>query len=185
MTFVRVGVVVRNSVMIALVFAAGTSVSACGQDNDSSATGSGSASGSVSESAGAQTDTAQSGAEPSDTDSVTFEQFEATEVSGHALVPGTSMTISMATTGDAVAFNVGCNTFFGALNNEAGVIDGPGAEASNGPMGSTMMACDDALMEQDRWLQEFLDSTPVWTLGEDTVTLSSPAGSITATRVEG
>lgn len=168
MTFVRVGVVVRNSVMIALVFAF---PSACGQGSDSSGT----ASGSASESAGAQPDT----------DAVKFEQFEATEVSGHALVPGTSMTISMATTGDAVAFNAGCNTFFGALNNEAGVIDGPGAEASNGPMGSTMMACDDALMEQDRWLQEFLDSTPVWTLGEDTVTLSSPAGSITATRVEG
>lgn len=171
MTFVRIGVVMRNSVMIALVFAF---LSACGQDSDSSA-GSESASGSASESAGAQPDT----------DAVKFEQFEATEVSGHALVPGTSMTISVATTGNAVAFNAGCNTFFGALNNEAGVINGPGAEASNGPMGSTMMACDDALMEQDRWLQEFLDSTPVWTLGEDTVTLSSTAGAITATRVEG
>ncbi|MCZ4076940.1 META domain-containing protein [Rhodococcus sp. H36-A4] len=172
MTFVRVGVVMRNSVMIALVFAAGTYISACGQGNDSSATGLGSASATTSESAGAQPDT----------DAVTF---EATEVSGYALVPGTSMKISIATTGDAVAFNAGCNTFFGALNNEAGVIDGPGAEASNGPMGSTMMACDDALMEQDRWLQEFLDSTPVWTLGEDTVTLSSPAGSIAANRVAG
>ncbi len=175
MTFVRIGVVVRSSVMIALVFAAGTSMAACGQDKDSSATGAGNASESASESAGAQPDT----------DAVIFEQFEATEVSGHALVPGTSVNISIATTGDAVAFNAGCNTFFGALNNEAGVIDGPGAEASNGPLGSTMMACDDALMEQDRWLQEFLDSTPVWTLGEDTVTLSSPSGSITATRVEG
>ncbi len=162
MTFVRVGVV-RNSVMIALVIA---SLSACSQGSDSSA---------GSESAGAQ----------ADADAVKFEQFEATEVSGHVLVPGTSMTISVATTGDAVAFNAGCNTFFGALNSEAGVTYGPGAETSNGPMGSTMMACDDALMEQDRWLQEFLDSTPVWTLGEDTVTLSSTAGSITATRVEG
>ncbi|WP_168708294.1 MULTISPECIES: META domain-containing protein [unclassified Rhodococcus (in: high G+C Gram-positive bacteria)] len=171
MTFVRVGVIARNSVMIALVFAAGTYLSACGQDNDSSST----ASESASESAGAQPDT----------DAVTFEQFEATEVSGHALVPGTSITISMASTGGAAAFNSGCNTLFGTLNSEAGVVNGPGAEASNGPMGSTMMACDDALMEQDRWLQEFLDSTPVWILGEDTVTLSSPAGSITATRVEG
>ncbi|MET4046787.1 MULTISPECIES: META domain-containing protein [unclassified Rhodococcus (in: high G+C Gram-positive bacteria)] len=171
MTFVRVGVV-RNSVTIALVLAC---LSACGKGSDSSATVSESASVSASESAGAQPDT----------DAETFEQFEAAEVSGHALVPGTSMKISIATTGDSVAFNAGCNTFFGALNNEAGVIDGPGSEASNGPMGSTMMACDDALMEQDRWLQEFLDSTPVWTLGEDTVTLSSPAGSITATRVEG
>lgn len=171
MTFVRVGVV-RNSVMIALAFAF---LSACGQGSDSSGTVSEGASESASESAGAQPDT----------DAVKFQQFEATEVSGHALVPGTSMTISVATTGDAVAFNAGCNTFFGALNSEAGVINGPGAEASNGPMGSTMMACDDALMEQDRWLQEFLDSTPVWTLGEDTVTLSSTAGSITATRVEG
>ncbi|ORI24923.1 META domain-containing protein [Rhodococcus sp. 1168] len=163
MTFVRVGVV-RNSVMIALVCAL---LSACGQ-------GSGSSAGweSASESAGAQPDT----------DAV---EFEAAEVSGHALVPGTSMTISMATTGDAVAFSAGCNTFFGALNNDAGVIDGPGAGASNGPMGSTMMACDDALMEQDRWLQEFRDSTPVRTLGEGTVTLRSPAGSITATRVAG
>ena len=40
-------------------------------------------------------------------------------------------------------------------------------------MASTMMACEEALMDQDTWLAAFLASSPTWTYADGVLTLTN------------
>lgn len=159
----RVGVMVLRSAVVGIVLA----VSACAQSSDA-----------PSDPLSSEALTSESG-----TSAMAFEQFEATDVTGHDLVAGTSIIISAESTGQNISVNAGCNTLLGTLDSSTGVVSGPGPTASNGPMASTKMMCDDALMQQDLWLQEFFDSSPRWIPGDAAITLTSPLATIVADRV--
>ena len=98
-------------------------------------------------------------------------EYESTEVHGHELVEGS--TITMTFEEGRVSANAGCNTLNGAATWDDGTLEV--AE----PLASTMMACDEALMEQDQWLSEFLTSGPAIEIDGDTVTLGDDANGIT------
>ena len=90
--------------------------------------------------------------------------FTATEVTGHELVEGTSLTITFADGG--VSAQAGCNNLFGAYSYDQVTLDVP-------MMASTMMACEPELMTQDQWLTGFLSASPDATLAADSLTLAS------------
>jgi len=72
-----------------------------------------------------------------------------------------------------VSANAGCNTLFGGASWDGGKLELDGALAS------TMMACDDALMEQDQWLSDFLSSSPALALDGKTLTLGDDTEGMT------
>jgi heat shock protein HslJ len=98
-------------------------------------------------------------------------EYESTEVRGHELVEGS--TITMTFEEGRISAQAGCNTLNGAATWDDGTLEV--AE----PLASTMMACDEALMEQDQWLSEFLTSGPAIEIDGDTVTLGDDANGIT------
>lgn len=137
----------RSRTALALLALAGLTIAACGSD-DSSAT---------------SDDTA-----PAPGGAVTAEEldgrtFVSTEVIGYDLVDGTEVNITFL----ANSMNVtgGCNSMNGGF-----VI---GEVLTAGPFASTMMACDQALMDQDVWLDEFLSSLPTIALDDGTLTIAN------------
>ena len=82
---------------------------------------------------------------------------------GPELVSGSTITITFEE--DALVADAGCNTMRGGAS-----IDGVELVVSD--LASTMMACDDALMEQDEWLSTFLSSRPTIELLDDDLWLS-------------
>lgn len=122
------------------------------------------------QSASEQSASGQSASRQSAGDSV----FRSTSVVGHDLLPGTTVTVSVAAEGSSVSFNAGCNTLLGSVDVAAGVVD------MSGPMASTRMACTPELMDQDEWLQGFLGSGPGWAVDGDTLTITGPAVTLTA-----
>ena len=70
--------------------------------------------------------------------------FVSTDVTGHALVPGSRVTLSVE--GEALSVSGGCNTMFGAAAVSDRVLRWTGEPAA------TMMACPDDLAAQDQWL---------------------------------
>lgn len=87
------------------------------------------------------------------------------------LAAGSQLTLTFAE--DGISANANCNTIFGP----GGVIDG--ILVTDGPLASTMMACDQPLMDQDQWLSEFLVSQPSATRSEGSLVLTSPTISMT------
>jgi heat shock protein HslJ len=81
---------------------------------------------------------------------------------GRTLVPGSQVHLSFVD--DQLSAQAGCNTMGGAYR-----IDGDRLAA--GPLSTTEMACEPALMDQDRWLAELLGGAAV-TLSGDTLTLA-------------
>jgi heat shock protein HslJ len=79
------------------------------------------------------------------------------------LVPGSRITMSFTT--DSVSVEAGCNTLRGAAS-----IDDHELVVSD--VASTMMACNEALEEQDQWLTSFLTSRPRFDRTDDDFHLS-------------
>ena len=104
----------------------------------------------------------------------TFTATEVTEVTGHTLVDGSSLTLAFE--GDRVAVQAGCNNM-----NSDYTYDGTTLEVPL--LASTMMACEPALMEQDQWVSDFLAATPDADLSGTTLTLTS--GDTTVVLTEG
>jgi heat shock protein HslJ len=93
------------------------------------------------------------------------QSFVATEVTGsHTQVPGS--TITLAFEGGSLSANAGCNSMAGRYTLAGGKLTAP-------QLASTMMACEQALMDQDAWLAQFLASGPTYTLAGDTLTLTN------------
>jgi heat shock protein HslJ len=101
--------------------------------------------------------------------------FASTEVTGHELVAGS--TIEMFFDADRVSIRAGCNSMNGGYRVTDGVLQTPG------PMASTMMACDEPLMDQDLWVAAFLADGARVTLEGDALTLTGAAATITLAEV--
>src|SRR5690348_4842807 len=138
-------------------------MTACGSSGTAGSGGATSASASASPSASASASAAESGrATRSDLDG---QSFVVTEVTGsHTQVPGS--TITLAFEGGSLSANAGCNSMAGRYTLLGGKLTAP-------QLASTMMACEQALMDQDTWLAQFLASGPTYTLAGDTVTLTN------------
>jgi heat shock protein HslJ len=96
--------------------------------------------------------------------------FVSTDVEGHDLVEGSEINISFLA--DAMAVNAGCNSMNGGFQIDEGVL-------TAGPFAATMMACDEPLMDQDTWLNDFLTSLPTIALDGPTLTLAGGDTTIT------
>ena len=97
--------------------------------------------------------------------------FTSTEVRGHDLVEGSKVALSFED--GRISANAGCNTM-----NGAATWDGDTLQVA-GPLAMTMMACDEALMDQDQWLSEFLTSSPALAVDAETLTLGDDTTGIT------
>lgn len=141
---------------IALLALASLTFAACGSDDDGSSAGGSSADGPTAAELDGRT-------------------FVSTEVTGHELVEGTE--INMTFLADAMAVSGGCNSMNGGFNVAEGVL-------TAGPFASTMMACDQPLMDQDTWLSEFLSSLPTIELDGETLTIASGETSMTLAELQ-
>ena len=97
-------------------------------------------------------------------------EFLSQSVEGHELVEGSTIRLGFAD--GSVSAQAGCNNIFGGytLDGDVLVVD---------TLGTTEMACDPALMEQDTWLVEFLSARPTVALDGDTLTLTGADATIT------
>ena len=75
-----------------------------------------------------------------------------TEIVGEGIV--TEPPITLTFEGDGIALKGGCNTLFGDGAIENGVL------VMATPLASTMMACDQPLMDRDQWLAAMVESGP-------------------------
>lgn len=91
--------------------------------------------------------------------------FISQEVTGHDLAEGSAIRLSFD--GEMLSANAGCNT----MNSSYTLVDGTLTWSS--PAAATMMACEDALMAQDTWLDGFLGSGSETTLDGDELTLTA------------
>ncbi len=89
--------------------------------------------------------------------------FTATEVRGHDLVEGSTLTLAFEENG--ISAQAGCNTLNGGASWDGGTLE------VQEPMASTLMACDEDLMAQDQWLASFLTSSPALEVDGDVLTL--------------
>jgi heat shock protein HslJ len=134
---------------LALLALAGLTLAACGSDD----------SGSTSDGAGAPT-----------AEELDGRAFVSTSVEGHDLVEGSEINITFLA--EAMAVDAGCNSMNGGFEIDEGVL-------TAGPFASTMMACDQPLMDQDAWLNDFLSSLPTIGLDGTTLTLAGDDTTIT------
>lgn len=93
--------------------------------------------------------------------------FLSTAVEGHDLVEGSRIRLSFEEPG-MLSVNAGCNTIFGGYE-----VDGDRLVA--GQLGTTEMACERDLMDQDRWLTDVLTLGPRLALDGDTLTITGVA----------
>jgi heat shock protein HslJ len=97
--------------------------------------------------------------------------YTSTEVRGHDLVEGSQVTLTFED--GRLSAQAGCNTMSGEATWDDGTLE------VAGPMASTMMACEQPLMDQDQWLSSFLASSPsleadgrTLTLGDDSTRMT-------------
>jgi heat shock protein HslJ len=140
---------------LALLALAGLTLAACGSDDS-----------------GAASDSNGSAPTTEDLDGRTF---VSTEVTGHDLVEGSE--INMIFLAESMSVNAGCNGMNGGFQIDENVL-------TAGPFTSTMMACDEALMDQDTWLSDFLMASPAIALDGSTLTLTGDEATITLSEVE-
>ncbi|MBY4129754.1 META domain-containing protein [Rhodococcus fascians] len=81
-------------------------------------------------------------------------------------VPVDGTTIRLEFADDRISAEAGCNRLFGTVDTSQGKI-------TTDSLGSTRMACPQALMDQDAWLTSFLSSTPRWSRDDGTMTLDN------------
>ena len=112
------------------------------------------------------TSCSSSGADPAALMGKTFTTQEAT-IGGveQSLALGSTLTLSF--TSDGISARADCNTMFGSANLDGGKI------TMTTPLGMTMMACEQPLMDQDQWISDFLSSGPSWALDGSMLTLTS------------
>jgi heat shock protein HslJ len=80
--------------------------------------------------------------------------------------------ITLSFTEDGISMNAGCNTLFGGATIDAGRLSVSPALASS------LMMCEDPLMEQDEWLTAFLNASPRIMKSDDTLTLTTDDSTI-------
>lgn len=95
-----------------------------------------------------------------------FTAQEAT-ISGVTTPLALGSTLTLTFTEDGISAKADCNTMFGSATLDSGTI------ALTTPLGMTMMACEQPLMDQDQWISDFLESGPTWSLDGSMLTLTS------------
>jgi len=156
----------------ALSACASNSTPAAGSSSNSSSGGSSASASASGKSGSASSSAAGSGAAGTAAD-LTGKTLVAKEVTGsYAIVPGS--TISLTFQNGSLAARAGCNNMFGQYTVSGNVLNAP-------QLASTMMACDEALMNQDTWLAAFLASSPTWTYSGGTLTLTNGTDTIALT----
>lgn len=83
---------------------------------------------------------------------VSGKTFTTTEIDGATIAPGSTITITFVDE-SSLSVQAGCNTMNGAYTIEDGKLSAP-------MLASTMMACDQALMDQDTLIAGFLAAGP-------------------------
>lgn len=101
--------------------------------------------------------------------------FLSTRVAGHELIDGTVIRLSFDD--GSLSANTGCNQLFGDYRLDGDVL---AAEA----LGQTLIACEDALMEQDTWLTGLLTGSPTVALDADELVLTSADGATVVTMLD-
>lgn len=91
--------------------------------------------------------------------------FTATSLTGHVLVPGSSIAMEFAD--GTIGARAGCNSIGGTFTVEAGQL-------VVGALTQTEMGCEQPLMDQDAWIVAFLGSAPTVTVSGDTISLVGP-----------
>jgi len=156
----------------ALSACASNSTPAAGSSSNSSSGGSSASASASGKSGSASSSAAGSGAAGTAAD-LAGKTLVAKEVTGsYAIVPGS--TISLTFQNGSLAARAGCNNMFGQYTVSGNVLNAP-------QLASTMMACDEALMNQDTWLAAFLASSPTWTYSGGTLTLTNGTDTIALT----
>ena len=97
-------------------------------------------------------------------------EFLSTTVEGHDLVEGTEIHIGF--TDGSLGADAGCNSMGGDYTLDGDILD-------VGPMFATEMGCEQALMDQDTWLAEFLTSSPTASFDSDVLVLERDGTIIT------
>ncbi|CAN5648131.1 hypothetical protein BH10ACT3_BH10ACT3_11360 [soil metagenome] len=142
------------AVVMAGGLAAAMALAGCGSDDTDS-------SGSDATTTSTTTTTAAApGASSGDMDGHTYTSRSA---DGRQLVAGSTVTLAFAD--GRLAVTAGCNTISGAYTTDGGTL------AFDGEPISTMMGCDEALMEQDQWLTTWLTAGVAVTATEQGITL--------------
>jgi len=93
--------------------------------------------------------------------------FLSTGIAGRALVDGSRVRLTF--NGNQIGVHAGCNSMGGTY-----AVDG--GHLVLGQMGTTSMACEDPLMDQDAWLSAFLDGAAIDLVGD---TLGLANGGVT------
>ena len=101
--------------------------------------------------------------------------FASSTVTGYDLVEGSEITMNFLD--DRVSVNAGCNIMNGGFE----IADGAFIVSQ---LASTMMACEQPLMDQDMWVSEFLSSSPTIALAGSTLTLTGDGVTITLDEIE-
>ncbi len=86
--------------------------------------------------------------------------------------------VKLTFTEDSLSANAGCNTLVGTASISEGTL------VIDGALASTMMACEEPLMEQDTWLGGFLASSPAIAYDGQQLTLTSPTTAMTFALLE-
>jgi len=97
-------------------------------------------------------------------------KFESTSVSGHALAPGTHVTLTFE--GDDLGASAGCNSMSATYAITNGTLKW------TGPVRSTLMACPPAETAQDEWLSKFLTTGAAASLSGERLTLTQSGTTI-------
>lgn len=107
------------------------------------------------------------GGEAADVADLAGKTLTSTQIIGEGVV--TEPPITMTFEDDGIALKGGCNTLFGQGAIENGVL------VMATPLASTMMACDQPLMDRDQWLAAMVESGPsaAWD-GEQLILESGP-----------
>lgn len=137
--------------LLPLLAASALALAACGSDSSSTDPGTGASDSS------------------NDSPGLDGHDFLSTEVEGQTLVDGTEIRLEFAD--GSIRANVGCNSMGGDYVLE-------GQTLMVGPFVSTEMGCDQALMDQDIWLANFLASSPTVSLDDDLLTLKGDGTTI-------
>lgn len=134
-------------------------LSACTSDGDGTSDST--------ETAQATTDRTSASGESSDADGgLDSKTFVTSQIDGERqIVDGTQIEVTFLH--GQITVVAGCNTMVGEVSTEDGIL-------TVGEMATTLMACEQPMMDQDAWLGELFESGPTWSLDGETLTIQGP-----------
>lgn len=96
--------------------------------------------------------------------------FASVAVDGEQIPGGGPLTVTFD--GDRISTFAGCN-------HGSGSVDLSNGRLKTGQLATTMMACPAPVGDADRWMAQFFDASPSWSLVGDTLTLHTDTATVT------